>query len=85
MMKRYDLVMHLVTAANGAESAYTLSNNKTRKETPEESRALDEKTKTAWDGHPNRKIIDNSTPFDEKIQRTIHEILTFLETKKKAS
>ena len=29
---RYDLVLHLVTAANGAEKYYTLENNAARKE-----------------------------------------------------
>jgi len=40
---RYDLVLHLVTAAHGAEKFYTRSNNATRKETPEQARALDDK------------------------------------------
>ena len=30
--KRYDLVVHMVTAANGLEQYYTLKNNKSRTE-----------------------------------------------------
>lgn len=40
----YDGVLHLVTAADGAEEHYTKDNNKARSETPEEARALDKLT-----------------------------------------
>lgn len=36
VFKRYDLVLHLVTAAEGAEKFYTTKNNTARKETPAE-------------------------------------------------
>ena len=36
--QRYDAVIHLVTAANGAEAFYTTSNNAARRETPGEAR-----------------------------------------------
>jgi len=75
---RYDLIIHLVTAANGAEAFYTLENNQTRKETIEEARILDKKTQAAWQDHPNLHIIDNSTPFAEKVDRTIEKINSFL-------
>ncbi len=38
---RYDLVIHLVTAAIGAEKYYTLENNEARYETAEQARHID--------------------------------------------
>lgn len=50
---RYDMVIHLVTAADGAEKHYTLENNEARSETPEIAKWLDKKTQAVWNGHPN--------------------------------
>ena len=71
ILESYDGVFHLVTAANGAEEFYTLSNNNARKETLEQARALDNKTIEVWKNHKNLKIIDNSTNFEEKINRLL--------------
>lgn len=71
---RYDAVFHLVTAADGAEQAYTLANNNARTETPEQARAIDAKTRNAWIGHSHFRVIDNSTPFKEKIDRLLKEV-----------
>lgn len=75
---RYDAVFHLVTAANGAENYYTLSNNTVRYESPEEARELDKKTLSTWSTHDNLKIIDNSSTFEEKINRLIVEVEKFV-------
>jgi Uncharacterized protein conserved in bacteria len=74
----YDAVFHLVTAAKGAAEFYTLENNKARSETPEQAAAIDDRLIAAWTGHPHFRIIDNSTDFDEKINRLIREIAVFL-------
>lgn len=74
----YGAVFHLVTAAKGKEDVYTLSNNAARTETPEEARKLDDKIIAAWTGHPHLRIIDNSTDFEEKLERLIKEIASFL-------
>lgn len=74
IIKKYDAVFHLVTAANGAEEFYTLSNNSARKETLEEAQILDKKTIEAWSNHEKFKIIDNSTNFEDKINRLLKEI-----------
>ena len=74
----YDAVFHMVTAAKGAEDAYTLSNNAARYETAEEARAMDDKMIAAWTGHPHLRIIDNSTDFQQKLERLIAEITSFL-------
>ena len=75
---RYDAIFHLVTAADGAEESYTLANNKARTETPEQARIADLKTRNAWIGHPHLRVIDNSTPFKEKIDRLIKEVFVVM-------
>ncbi len=75
---KYDAVFHLVTAAKGAMEAYTLSNNGARTETPEQAAALDDKLIAAWTGHPHLRVIDNSTSFEEKLERLLAEISAFL-------
>lgn len=55
---RYDLVIHLVSAADGAEKFYNLSNI-ARSETLIEAQIMDKKTQQAWLGHPNHCIVDN--------------------------
>lgn len=54
---RYDLVLHLRTAADGAESYYT--SNHARKESPQHARLLDQAILDAWTGHPSLSIIGN--------------------------
>jgi len=60
LLGRYDGVLHLVTAAHGAESHYTLENNITRTETPQQARELDDRVKTSYSKHKQLKIIDNA-------------------------
>ena len=74
----YDAVFHLVTAAKGKEDFYTLDNNNARTETKEQARVLDDKIISAWTGHPHFRIIDNSTDFEEKLERLLKEIASFL-------
>jgi hypothetical protein len=68
---RYDQIIHLVTAANGAEKFYALDNNQTRTEGIEIARQLDKKTGKAWIGHPYIDVIDNCTDFEMKIARVL--------------
>lgn len=74
LMNRYDLVLHLRTAALGKEEFYTLDNNNARTETAEEAREKDKKTLEGWLGHENLKIIGNENSFEEKINQVIKEI-----------
>jgi CYTH domain-containing protein/predicted ATPase len=76
--KRYDAVIHLTTAAKGAEQFYTTANNSSRTETLEQAKALDDKLIRAWTGHPHLRIIDNSGSFDDKVNRTLAEIAAIL-------
>lgn len=80
-LERYDGVFHLVTAANGAEEFYTLGNNNARHESLEEARELDKKTLLAWSNYRNFKIIDNSSDFEDKMQRLVSEVQLALTNK----
>lgn len=73
--QRYDAVLHLVTAADGAPEAYTLANNEARSESPEQARALDEATQQAWLGHSHYTVIPNSGSFEAKLARTLAAVL----------
>ena len=75
---RYDAVFHLTTAAKGAIGAYTTANNAARYETPEVAMNVDDRIIAAWTGHQHLRIIDNSTAFEEKLERLLEEILAFL-------
>lgn len=55
--RRYEAVIHLVTAAQGAEEFYTNSNNEARYEGMEDAKNLDQKLVNAWVGHPHFSII----------------------------
>jgi CYTH domain-containing protein/thymidylate kinase len=74
LYSRYEAVIHLVTAAIGAEQFYTLENNAARSETPQQSAMIDKRLREVWLGHPHLRVIDNSTSFDEKINRVITTI-----------
>lgn len=74
----YDCILHLMTAANGAEGYYTLDNNLARFESIEDAKISDKKIIKAWTGHPHLRIIDNSTNFEQKINRLMVEIYSFL-------
>jgi len=76
--QRYRAVFHLRTAAIGAEKFFTLENNKARKETLKEARALDQRTLEAWQRHPHPRVIDNSTDFAGKMHRLFAEISAVL-------
>ena len=74
----YDAVFHLVTAAKGAKEFYTTVNNGARTETAEEAVHADDRLISAWTGHPHFRVIDNSTGFEDKMNRLITEISSFL-------
>ena len=82
VFNRYDAVFKLVSTANGAREFYTLENNKVRKETADEAKILDDKITDVWKIHPYFKEIDNSTGFEQKLERLLANILTFLNQQK---
>lgn len=79
LMNKYKGVIHLVTAADGAEQFYTLENNLARRETLEEARIVDKRIQNCWVGHPHLKVIDNSTSFESKMKRALATTCRFLD------
>ena len=80
----YDAVFHLETAAKGAEEYYTCDNNSARTETVDEAIEVDNQSLRAWENHPNRVILDNSTDFDGKMKKLydgIRQVLKEIEEK----
>ena len=69
--RRYDAVVHLTTAAIGAEAHYGSQTNPTRYETLEEARGVDERLRRGWHGHARACVIDNSTDFEAKMRRVL--------------
>jgi len=81
--ERYDAVLHLVSAADGAEQYYTTANNAQRYEQMDEeglriARSLDKKVIHAWTGHPHLRVINNHDDFDCKMNRVLKEISNVL-------
>lgn len=74
----YNLVLHFTSTGVDAPQHFTNENNPARQCTPELAKLLDSKTLKAWDGHPNRIILDNSTDFSGKVSRAIDAIQTYL-------
>ena len=79
LLERYDAVLHLVSAADGAEQYYTTATNATRYEQANEeglriARELDKKVIKAWTGHPHLRVINNHDDFEAKLNRVLKEI-----------
>jgi len=74
---RYDGVLHLVTAAKGAEPFYGY-NNPARRETLQQARDMDDRSQAVWLGNPHLRVIDNSTDFAGKLNRVLREIQAIL-------
>lgn len=83
LRERYDAVLHLVSAADGAEQYYTTATNSTRYEKADEeglrlARELDKKVIKAWTGHPHLRVINNHDDFECKMNRVLREISNVL-------
>lgn len=79
--KRYDAVIHLVTAADGALAHYESgegSNNAARSESPEEAITVDRRTLHAWLGHPHLRIFRNTGNFEDKKRAVMKEVFAVL-------
>ena len=68
---RYEGVIHLVSAADGAEEFYDLTSNEARYENLEAAKVQDKKLQMAYFDHPKWMMIDNrnSLNFDDKMNR----------------
>lgn len=77
---RYDGIIFLRSAANGAEEFYGAASNVTRYESLEEARVLDERTLDAWVGTPHLFIIENTkgVSFESKIAKAVGTLARIL-------
>ncbi|TNV80345.1 hypothetical protein FGO68_gene2527 [Halteria grandinella] len=74
--RRYEAVLHLVSAAQGAEEFYCSQNNEARYEDIEAAKAIDQKLINAWVGHPHFSIIQNNfQTFQMKIDNCLETVL----------
>ena len=65
---RYDGIMHMVTAADGAEKFYASLNNEARYESVAEAVEKDKRLREAYMGHQKFVMISNdSIDFNGKI------------------
>ena len=72
---RYDAVLHMVTAAFGAEKCYNLD-NPARYESLEGAREADLRLRQQYVGHPRIRLIDNKP--GAHFQRKINEAVDFV-------
>ena len=69
---RYDAVMHMVTAADGAEKFYASLNNEARYESVDEAVEKDKRLREAYMGHRRWVMIANNyTDFNSKIKAAL--------------
>lgn len=79
LRQRYNAILHLVSAADGAEQYYTTANNTSRNEGNDDeglriARLLDKKVIKAWTGHPHLRVINNDEDFEKKMTNVLKEI-----------
>ena len=84
LRSRYDAVLHLVSAADGAEQFYTTATNNKRTEGIELARILDKKVIQAWSEHPHLRVINNHEDFETKLERVLQEFSDVLEIPRQA-
>ena len=72
---RYDAVVHLVTAAIGAEQFFSHETNEHRLEGVEEAVRVDQALRAGWSGHSNLRVIENVGTFEEKLHCAVQAVL----------
>lgn len=87
--QRYDGVVHLVTAADGAADHYRhgvvaddSGNQVFRRETPAEAIEIDRKLRVAWAAHPRHVVVHNDAEgFHAKLAAATESILALARSK----
>lgn len=74
-IRRYDAVIHLRTPS--PELGYNHQND-LRIETAAEARVIDDRIFAAWEGHPNRLVIDPTDDFIDKATKAIAAIASYV-------
>ncbi|MBP3892724.1 MAG: ATP-binding protein [Atopobiaceae bacterium] len=77
---RYDAVVHLVTAAIGAERFFSHETNEHRLEGVEEAVRVDKALRAGWAGHPNLQVIDNTGTFEDKLKRAVDSVVELIDS-----
>lgn len=73
---RYDGVIHMVTAAKGAEAHYGKANNLNRYESIAEARERDGLILNHWIGHPHLRVVENNGgSFEDKLKHVLAYVL----------
>lgn len=75
--RRYDAIIHLVTAADGASEFYNLDNPSRYESDLVVAKQVDQNLRNAWHGHPYWILIENKNTngFDEKLRKTGEAVL----------
>ena len=64
---RYHHVIHMMSAANGAEDFYSVEDHSARFEGLELARERDKGAMEAWREHPYIDVVDNRADFETKV------------------
>ena len=78
LINSYDKIVHLVTAAIGAEYAYGIMSNENRIHNLEEAKKQDIQALNIWEQHKNVSVIDNSTDFITKVNKATEIVNDFI-------
>ena len=78
VLRRYDMVVHMVTAASGAERFYTRKHAVKRFESLEAARKIDARILEAWSAHPRLVVVKSRRDFEDKIEETIAAVREFV-------
>lgn len=76
VLDHYAAVIHLVTAAHGAEKFYVTDDE--RVETPKQARLRDDLLRGAWLQHQHQIVVGNSGDFADKINRALEALRRIL-------
>ena len=84
LMNRYDGVVHLSSAAAGAEKFYTLETNVNRYEKADEAgltlaRSLNTRVLEVWSKHPEMRTIASMDDFDAKMKLVLKAIFEMIQ------
>jgi len=72
---RYHHVVHMVSAANGAEDFYSVEDHGARFEGLELARERDRRAMEAWGEHPYIDVVDNRSDFETKLKHLIDVVI----------
>jgi hypothetical protein len=83
--EHYDIVIHLVTAADGALEFYQWNDptsitklSNVAMESPDEALHKDKATREIWSCHPNHHIVETFPRFEDKLDKTMSIIFQAL-------